>query len=187
MKVLLIDNFDSFTYNLFHLLEPHAHVEVVRYDKFKVGEVSHFNKVVISPGPETPASYPKLFDMLKAWESKKEILGVCLGMQAIAQFYGASLINLPHVFHGVGRGVNVVSNDQVLFRGLPVRFISGRYHSWAVDADSIPQSIEITSFDDQGIVMSLKHKKFNVRGVQFHPESIITEYGADILFNWVSE
>lgn len=186
MKLLVFDNYDSFTYNLVHAfrclgVEP----DVVRNDKIDLEEVAYYDKIVISPGPGIPSEAGKLPDLLKKWAGKKPILGVCLGHQAIGENFGAKLINLPEVFHGVATDIDV-QKDDYLFEGLPAHFKVGRYHSWVVDKKDFPENeLEIIATDDNGMIMALRHKNYDIRGVQFHPESILTPDGMRIIENWL--
>lgn len=187
MKILVLDNYDSFTYNLVHYLEKEcdADIEIHRNDKISLAEIARFDKILLSPGPGIPSEAGILLDVIKTYASSKNILGVCLGQQAIAEAFGGSLINLPKVFHGVSTRIDIVNPD-ILFTGLPKKFNVGRYHSWVVDPTDFPDTLEITAIDESGQVMALKHKVFNVHAVQFHPESVLTEHGAAIIKNWVN-
>ena len=185
MKVLVIDNYDSFTYNLVHYLEDlNCDVTVVRNDKLVLEDVESFNKIVLSPGPGIPDEAGLLKPIIKRYASTKSILGVCLGQQAIAEVFGGSLINLDDVYHGVATPVSICVDDEILFKGLGKEIEVGRYHSWVVNAN-LPESLEATSFDANGQVMSLRHKVYDVRGVQYHPESVLTPHGKEILKNWI--
>lgn len=185
-KVLMIDNYDSFTYNLVHYLNAHgAEVEVYRNDKISVEEALKFKQIVLSPGPGLPKDAGILEDLIRAAAPTHKILGVCLGHQAIGEVFGGELYNLSDVFHGVATPCEIVRKD-ALFEGLPERFNVGRYHSWAL-RNPLPEEMEVTAVDHAtGDIMALKHKKYNVRGVQFHPESILTEHGMDIIKNWLT-
>ena len=186
-KVVIIDNYDSFTYNLVHYLEDlNANVTVFRNDEFELEELAKFDKILLSPGPGIPDEAGLLKDVIRKYGSNKSILGVCLGLQAIAEVYEANLMNLNKVYHGVSTKITSVVIDELLFKNLPNQFEVGRYHSWVVDTNDLPSNLEITSTDENGIIMSLKHKVFDVRGVQFHPESILTPNGKQILENWVN-
>lgn len=187
MKILVLDNYDSFTYNLVHYIEKvcdHS-VEVFRNDKIALEEIDRFDKIVLSPGPGLPSEAGILLDAIKKYSSSKSILGVCLGQQAIAEAFGGSLINLDKVFHGVATAVEIIRED-ILFEGLPKKFNVGRYHSWVANPKDLPEELEVTAVDAGGHIMALHHKKYDVRGVQFHPESILTEYGEEIIRNWVT-
>ena len=184
-KILVIDNYDSFTYNLVHYLEDlDCEVTVYRNDEFEIDEIAHFDKILLSPGPGIPDEAGLLKAVIAKYAPTKSILGVCLGQQAIGEVFGGTLSNLDKVYHGVATMVKTVVNDELLFEGLGNEFEVGRYHSWVVDAN-LPDVLEATSFDENGQVMSLRHKTFDVRGVQFHPESVLTPNGKKILENWL--
>ena len=185
-KVLVIDNYDSFTYNLVHYLEDlDCEVTVKRNDKLTLEEVDNFNKIVLSPGPGIPDEAGLLKAIIKKYSPTKSILGVCLGQQAIGEVFGGTLENLDTVFHGVATNVTLSVNNEDLFDGLGKTFEVGRYHSWVVNAN-LPDSLEATSYDENGQVMSLRHKVYDVKGVQYHPESVLTPDGKQILENWVN-
>jgi len=185
MKIVIIDNYDSFTYNLAHLVKQlGAEVRVVRNDQFQLPYLQEFDKILLSPGPGIPEEAGLLMDVIKAYAATKPILGVCLGHQAIGQSFGAKLTNLPQVFHGVATPIQIVADDY-LFAGLPKEIEVGRYHSWVVDAATLPPCLEATSLSD-GLIMSLRHKDLDVRGIQFHPESVLTPEGATIIRNWLN-
>ena len=184
-KVLVIDNYDSFTYNLVHYLEDlNCDVTVVRNDKLELEDVAPFNKIVLSPGPGIPDEAGLLKAIIEKYAPTKSILGVCLGQQAIGEVFGGSLINLDEVYHGVATNVTISVDDEYIFNGLDKNIEVGRYHSWVVNAN-LPESLEATSFDANGQIMSLRHKIYDVRGVQYHPESVLTPDGKKILKNWV--
>ena len=184
-KILVIDNYDSFTYNLVHYLEDlNCEVTVYRNDEFDIEEVKKFDKILLSPGPGIPDEAGLLKEVIKTYAPSKSILGVCLGQQAIGEVFGGTLSNLDKVYHGVATMVKTVVDDELLFEGLGSVFEVGRYHSWVVDAN-LPEVLEATSFDENGQVMSLRHKTLDVKGVQFHPESVLTPHGKKILENWV--
>ena len=186
MTVLVIDNYDSFTYNLVHYLEDlNCEVTVKRNDKLTLDEVEAFDKIVLSPGPGIPDEAGLLKDIIKRYASTKSILGVCLGQQAIGEVFGGRLINLDSVFHGVATNVKIVVNNEPLFKNMAKTIEVGRYHSWVVDAN-LPEALEATSFDENGQVMSLRHKVYDVKGVQYHPESVLTPNGKQILENWIN-
>ncbi|NCO63002.1 MAG: aminodeoxychorismate/anthranilate synthase component II [Flavobacteriales bacterium] len=185
-KVLVIDNYDSFTYNLVHYLEDlNCDVTVIRNDKLSLDEVLPFDKIVLSPGPGIPDEAGLLKAIIKRYAPTKSILGVCLGQQAIGEVFGGTLINLEDVYHGVATKVNITVDDESLFKGLEKVIEVGRYHSWVVSPD-LPDSLEATSFDENGQIMSLRHKVYDVKGVQYHPESVLTPHGKQILKNWLS-
>lgn len=184
-KILVIDNYDSFTYNLVHYLEDlDCEVTVYRNDEFELDEIAHFDKILLSPGPGIPDEAGLLKQVIQQYGPTKSIFGVCLGQQAIGEVYGGTLSNLDKVYHGVATNVTKSVNDELLFEGLENEFEVGRYHSWVVDAN-LPDCLEATSFDENGQLMSLRHKKYDVRGVQFHPESVLTPNGKKMLENWV--
>jgi len=186
MSILLFDNYDSFTYNLLHILkELGAEVEVFRNDKISLDEVDRFDRIVLSPGPGIPEEAGILLPLIERYAPLKPMLGVCLGEQAIGQVFGAKLINLPHVHHGVCSDI-VVTNEDPLFEGLSPSFRAGRYHSWAVSKENFPHCLEIIAEDIQdGQIMALRHKEYNVRGIQFHPESVLTPQGKKMIENWL--
>lgn len=185
-NIVVIDNYDSFTYNLVHYLEDcNAQVTVFRNDEFELVDLEKFDKIVLSPGPGVPKDAGLLLSVIKKYAATKDIFGVCLGQQAIAEAFGGSLINLDSVFHGVSSEINLLNNDNLLYKNLPEKLEVGRYHSWVVNRNDFPEDLEITSVDENNQIMSLKHKTFNVRAVQFHPESILTPLGKTIIKNWV--
>jgi anthranilate synthase component 2 len=185
MKILVIDNYDSFTYNLVHYLEDlDCEVVVKRNDQLSIDEPKDYDKILLSPGPGIPDEAGLLKEIIKTYAPTKSILGVCLGMQAIGEVFGGSLINLDTVYHGIATNVEVTVNDEALFKGLDKKFPVGRYHSWVVNAN-LPEVLEATSFEEHGQVMSLRHKTYDVRGVQYHPESVLTPNGKQILKNWI--
>jgi anthranilate synthase component 2 len=185
-KVLVIDNYDSFTYNLVHYLEDlNCDVTVVRNDKLSLEDVDPFDKIVLSPGPGIPDEAGLLKQIIERFAPTKSILGVCLGQQAIGEVFGGSLINLDDVYHGVATQVEICVDDESIFKGLEKNIEVGRYHSWVVNPN-LPDCLEATSFDENGQVMSLRHKIYDVKGVQYHPESVLTPNGKQILENWVN-
>ncbi|WP_375239466.1 anthranilate synthase component II [Aurantibacter sp.] len=185
-KILVIDNYDSFTYNLVHYLEDlNCEVVVKRNDKLTLEEVDAFNKILLSPGPGIPDEAGLLKNIIKQYAPTKSILGICLGQQAIGEVFGGTLINLDDVFHGVATDTKVIVDDEVLFQNMNKTIEVGRYHSWVVDSN-LPEILEATSLDKNGQVMSLRHKIYDVRGVQYHPESVLTPNGKQILENWVN-
>jgi len=188
MKILVLDNYDSFTYNLVHYLEQvtDAEIEVHRNDKISLEEIKRFDKILLSPGPGIPSEAGILLEVIKKYSPSKSILGVCLGQQAIAEAFGGSLTNLKEVYHGVATPVEIIKDD-TLFKGIPKKINVGRYHSWAVNAADLPAELEVTSVDETGAIMALRHKKYDVKGVQFHPESVLTEHGLQMIKNWVNE
>lgn len=191
MRILLFDNYDSFTYNLFHCLKKltDTPVDVIRNDKITLEDVNKYDKIVLSPGPGLPNTSGILLPLIREYASSKSILGVCLGHQAIGESFGGSLINLDRVFHGVATRVTVnertmTKND--VFKGLPESFDVGRYHSWIVSTENFPKELEVTATDENGQIMALRHKSFDVQGVQFHPESVLTPTGMDMMKNWLA-
>jgi len=185
-KILVIDNYDSFTYNLVHYLEDlDCEVTVKRNDQLTLEEVDEFDKIVLSPGPGIPDEAGLLKEIIRKYAPTKSIFGVCLGQQAIAEVFGGSLINLDEVYHGIATKINITKKD-VLFEGMPKEIEVGRYHSWVVNPE-LPEVLEATSFDKNGQVMSLRHKEYDVCAVQFHPESVLTPEGKKILENWLKK
>ncbi|MBE2190386.1 MAG: aminodeoxychorismate/anthranilate synthase component II [Desulfobulbaceae bacterium] len=185
--ILLIDNFDSFTYNVVELLRKIGHsCDVVSYDKFDIERTESYSHIIISPGPGHPDEYTKHYALLNRFKHNKKILGICLGHQIIARYYGGELINLPQVRHGIASEIHLEDEKEVLFRALKIPIIVGRYHSWAVAESDFPKSLKITSNSDEGIIMSLRHESDDVCGIQFHPESIITNQGVQMLANWLN-
>lgn len=186
-KIVVIDNYDSFTYNLVHYLEDlNCKVAVFRNDEFELSNLESFDKILLSPGPGIPDEAGLLKDVIKTYYKSKPILGVCLGLQAITEVFGGSLINLEKVYHGIATQVDVLVDNEPIFCGLEKSFEVGRYHSWVANPDGFPIDLEITSTDGSGQIMSLRHKEFEVRAVQFHPESVLTPNGKKILENWVN-
>lgn len=186
MRIVIIDNYDSFTYNLSHLVkELGADVTVYRNDQFELRDLETFNKIILSPGPGIPEEAGLLLDVIKAYKGKKPILGVCLGHQAIGEVFGGELTNLSEVFHGVATEGTQFGHDEI-FKGLPRRIMMGRYHSWVVSKENFPDCLEITAESDEGQIMALKHKNYDIRGIQFHPESVLTPDGKTIIRNWLN-
>lgn len=186
LKILVIDNYDSFVYNLVHYLEElDCEVTVRRNDKFHLEEAENYDKILLSPGPGIPDEAGLLKSLIQKYATSKPILGVCLGQQAIGEVFGGSLENLSKVFHGVATRATIISDKEPLFKGLGKVIEIGRYHSWVVSKNGFPEVLEITSEDENGQIMSLRHKFYNVCGVQFHPESVLTPSGKRIIKNWV--
>ena len=186
MRIVIIDNYDSFTYNLAHLVKSlGANVTVLRNDRFALEELEAFDKIILSPGPGIPSEAGLLMDVIRTYAGRKPMLGVCLGHQAIGEVFGARLENLRDVFHGVAIEGRQFGTDP-LFRGLPERIVMGRYHSWVVSREGFPDCLEITAVSDEGQVMALRHREFDIHGIQFHPESVLTPDGAVILSNWLN-
>lgn len=185
-KILVIDNYDSFTYNLVHLLqELGQQYEVIRNDKFNLEDVDQYSDILLSPGPGLPRDAGLLMDVVRTYGSSKRILGVCLGMQAIAEVYGGSLYNLEKPFHGVSSQLVTKAADR-LFSEYPPSSKIGRYHSWAVRKEGLPDTLRITAEDEQGVVMAISHTEYDVKGIQFHPESVLSENGIIIIKNWLN-
>lgn len=187
MRVLIIDNYDSFTYNLAQVVEQCSvsDFNIVKTDALDLKQAGDYPKILISPGPGLPKDYPNLFSLLELYSSSKSILGVCLGHQAIAEFFGAKLFNLNEVYHGVTKKIQILKKDDYIYRNIPDGFEGGLYHSWAVSEEDFPRELVVTSKAEDGIIMSLSHKTFDVKGIQFHPESIMTDYGTAIIRNWL--
>lgn len=186
-KILVIDNYDSFTYNLVHYLEAlDCKVTVVRNDEFEMDEVKDYDKILLSPGPGVPDEAGLLKKVIQTYAASKSMLGVCLGLQAIGEVFGGQLRNLEKVYHGVATKVQIKVDNETLFADLPHEIEVGRYHSWVVDANNFPDALEITATDANGEIMALRHRTFDVKGVQFHPESVLTPDGKKILENWIN-
>ena len=185
MKIVIIDNYDSFTYNLSHLVkELGAEVTVVRNDQFRLEDLEQYSKIILSPGPGIPSEAGLLLDVIRTYAGKKPILGVCLGHQAIGEVFGGKLENLSDVFHGVATPCHIIADDPI-FSGIPRDITIGRYHSWVVSREDFQDCLEITAVSDQGQIMALRHRELNVRGIQFHPESVLTPDGKKMLQNWM--
>ena len=188
MKILVLDNYDSFTYNLVQYIERVVKrpIDVRRNDQISLEEISFYDKILISPGPGIPEEAGITLDLVRKYGATKSILGVCLGHQAIAEAFGGSITNLSTVYHGVvGQMKQIVAGDYLL-EGVPTEFDAGRYHSWVVEPDTLPSQLEVTVENDEGYIMALRHREYDVRGVQFHPESVLTEYGGRMILNWVN-
>ncbi len=187
-KILVIDNYDSFTYNLVHYISLITGEEpaVYRNDEISLAEAGAYDKILLSPGPGIPSEAGICLDLIKQYAPSRSILGICLGHQAIGEAFGGTLVNLSHVFHGLATPINLAATEDPLFRELPPTFKGGRYHSWVVDKATLPSSLVITALDPEGLVMGISHKNYDVRGLQFHPESVLTEHGFTIMRNWVS-
>jgi anthranilate synthase component 2 len=185
--ILIIDNYDSFTYNLLHLInEIGLQCEVWRNDQFNIDDVDAFDRIILSPGPGIPSEAGLLLEVIEKYAPTKTIFGVCLGQQAIAEVFGGRLYNLSQPMHGIATPITVTDPQEKLFVGLPHSFKVGRYHSWVVDEKAVPDVLTVTAIDEaDNSVMALRHKHYDVRGVQFHPESILTEYGRELMANWV--
>ena len=186
IKTIIIDNYDSFTYNLSHLLkELGADVTVVRNDKFKIEDLEKYDKIVLSPGPGIPSEAGLMPQVIKAYAGRKPILGICLGHQAIGEAFGAKLLNIGNVVHGVATPAHLTADDYI-FKGLPADLEVGRYHSWVVDDRDLPSCLEVTGRSDDGYIMSMRHKEYDIRGIQYHPESVLTPDGKAIINNWLN-
>jgi len=187
MKILVIDNYDSFTYNLVHAIKKISGlpVDVFRNDEISLEEIEKYDKLVLSPGPGIPEEAGLLLDIIREYGPKKSMLGVCLGHQAIGEAFGGELHNMNRVLHGIATPVKLTANKSILFENLPDTFDVGRYHSWIVKDENLPSCFEVTSYDNEGRIMSMKHKEYDVEGVQFHPESVLTPLGEKIIANWL--
>lgn len=187
MNIVIIDNYDSFTYNLSHLVkEAGCDVTVYRNDQFELDALEPFDKIILSPGPGIPSEAGLLLDVIRRYAGKKPILGVCLGHQAIGEAFGGELENLSEVFHGVATPAIVTCHDYI-FDGLPEQLEVGRYHSWVVRNEGLPACLEVTSLSDEGYILSMRHKNYDIRGIQFHPESVLTPDGKKIISNWLAK
>jgi anthranilate synthase component 2 len=186
-KILVFDNYDSFTYNLVHLVEKilHSKVDVCKNDDYSLEQISAYDQIILSPGPGLPIEAGLLLSVIKHFASTKKILGVCLGHQAIGEAFGAKLKNLPNVFHGVSHPIKLMEPVDPIFNGIPQMELVGRYHSWVIDRDSLPNDIAITAVDLQGNIMAIRHQQYDLCGVQFHPESILTPSGEKMMRNWL--
>lgn len=186
MKIVIIDNYDSFTYNLSHLVkELGAEVTVLRNDCFQLKDLEAYDKILLSPGPGIPQEAGLLLEVIRTYVGKKPILGVCLGEQAIGEVFGGKLTNLSEVYHGIQSPIRITASDY-LFEGLPEEIPVGRYHSWVVDRENFPDTLEITAVSQEGYIMAIRHKNFDIRGIQFHPESVLTPDGKRIISNWLN-
>ncbi len=188
MKILVLDNYDSFTYNLVQYIErvvKHP-VEVRRNDRITLEEAAEYEKILISPGPGIPVEAGITLDLIREYAPSRSILGVCLGHQAIGEAFGGSIKNLDTVYHGVSGEMKQIITGDYLFEEVPGVFEAGRYHSWVVERDDLPDELEVTVENDEGFIMALRHREYDVRGVQFHPESVLTEYGGRMILNWIN-
>ncbi|MGM9847521.1 MAG: anthranilate synthase component II [Muribaculaceae bacterium] len=187
MKIVIIDNYDSFTYNLFHIIrDAGAQVDVKRNDRFELSEINNYDKIVLSPGPGIPDEAGLLKQVIETYKDTKPMLGVCLGHQAIGEVFGAKLVNLDEVYHGIQSDCHIVSPDYI-FEGLPNKIDVGRYHSWVVDSKNFPAELEITAVSDKQEIMALRHRKYDIHGIQFHPESVLTPDGRQIIYNFLKK
>lgn len=185
-KIVVIDNYDSFTFNLVHYLEAlDAKVTVYRNDEFDIADLQPFDKILLSPGPGIPDEAGLLKEVISTYAPTKSILGICLGHQAIAEVFSSNLKNLKSPLHGILSKVKITDKTESLFLNIPSEFEAGHYHSWIIDKDSLSESLTITSENENGYIMSISHKTFDVKGIQFHPESILTPHGKAILKNWI--
>lgn len=188
MKLLVLDNYDSFTYNLVHIVRELGYqkqMDIYRNDKISVEEVNAYDKILLSPGPGIPNEAGIMLDVIRTYGPTKSILGVCLGHQGIAEAYGSEIFNMPVVLHGVANQTHVIDGDEILFQGIPERFMACRYHSWSVVPKTLHDDLKVTAVDDGDNIMALAHRFHDVRGVQFHPESILTEHGIKMIENWL--
>ncbi len=188
-KILVFDNYDSFTYNLVHLVEKiiHQKPDVVRNDEVSLDKIAEYDKIILSPGPGIPSEAGLLLDLIKKYAASKSILGVCLGHQAIAEAFGGSLINLDTVFHGVATPVHIIKRESGLFKGLDEVEEVGRYHSWIVDEATLSPDFEITARDNNNFIMAMQHRALDLQSVQFHPESVLTPHGEQMMRNWLQK
>jgi anthranilate synthase component 2 len=186
MKILVFDNYDSFTYNLVHLVEKitNQKVTVVRNDQITLEEVAAYDKIILSPGPGIPSEAGLLLPLIKQYAASKSILGVCLGHQAIGEAFGATLENLSTVYHGVATPIKI-DNSNYLFNGLTDTIVVGRYHSWVIANNNFPDALKVTATDENGLIMAIEHTAYDVCGVQFHPESVLTPNGETVIKNWL--
>ena len=187
MNILVIDNYDSFVYNLVHYIKEitNEKLDVYRNDKIDLEQVKNYDKVLISPGPGIPIESGICLDVIKNYASSKSILGVCLGHQTIGEAFGGKLINLDKVYHGIETSIRLIKSDEPLFNGIPERIQVGRYHSWVVAKEDLPECLEVSAEDDNGMIMGICHKNYDVHGVQFHPESVLTKEGMKMMTNWI--
>ena len=188
-KILVIDNYDSFTYNLVHYIEKLTgkYPAVFRNDQIVLDDVNDYDKILLSPGPGIPVDAGICLELIRQYASSKSILGICLGHQAICEAFGGKIYNLTNVFHGIATPVSITDLEEPLFRNVPASITAGRYHSWAVSNENLPECFRITCKDEGGIIMGISHKDYDLRGLQFHPESVLTEHGIDIVLNWLDQ
>jgi len=188
MEIVVIDNYDSFAWNLVHYIEKITGTlpDVFRNDEISIEEAGRYDRILISPGPGIPSEAGVCLDLIKRWTPEKSILGICLGHQAICEAFGGKLINLSTVYHGISAPVQVKAPDDTLFRNIPPVFMAGRYHSWVVSRKHLPECFRITCEDENGMIMGISHSDYNVKGLQFHPESVMTGCGMDIIKNWIN-
>lgn len=187
MKVFILDNYDSFTYNLVHYVEQYADLCIVKRDnEIILEELNKFDKIILSPGPGLASEKPIMHKIISNYKNTKSILGICLGHQSIAEYFGASLYNFENVIHGIEKNTKIILQNSI-FNNIPKEFISGRYHSWAVSKTDFPKDLNILAVDDNEVIMAIEHKKYKITGLQFHPESIMTRYGKEMIKNWISK
>lgn len=188
MRLLVLDNYDSFTYNLVHLIEKTSTIpyDVIQNDKIDLDAAAQYTKILVSPGPGLPAEAGKMLALIQRYAPTKSILGVCLGLQGIGEAFSSPLKNLRRVYHGMATTIELCAHDS-LFDGCPPQFKVGRYHSWVIDETQLNEQLLVTAVDEQGLVMAARHRHYDVKGVQFHPESILSEYGEVILSNWLRD
>ncbi|WP_185874028.1 anthranilate synthase component II [Blattabacterium cuenoti] len=186
-KILILDNYDSFTYNLVHIVKKLTKntIQVYRNNVIKLSDIEKYNKIILSPGPGIPDEAHILKPLVKKYASTKSILGVCLGQQAIGEVFGATLLNTKNVYHGIASLIKIVDSKESIFKKIPKKIQVGRYHSWIISPNHFPKNLKITAIGEKGEIMALRHKFYDVRGVQFHPESILTPYGEKIIENWL--
>ena len=190
MKILVLDNYDSFTYNLVHIIKELGFgrdLDVIRNDKITLDDVDNYDKILLSPGPGIPSEAGIMMDLIKRYAPTKSIMGVCLGHQGICETFGATLINMKVVLHGVGMETKVLDKDDYFFKNVNQHFTTGRYHSWVAEKDTIKEPLELTAISEDDYVMAVKHQEYDVRGVQFHPESILTNGGKQLVQNWLEK
>jgi anthranilate synthase component 2 len=188
MRILVFDNYDSFTYNLVHIIRElgyESQMDIYRNDKISIEEAGRYDKILLSPGPGLPSEAGIMESLIERYGGEKSILGICLGHQGIAEVFGASIYNLPLVLHGVTKTATLICRDEPLFNRIPEKIRVCRYHSWAVDQASVNDQLEVTAIDEDNVIMGLRHKKYDVRGLQFHPEAYLTEYGIQMVDNWL--
>ena len=187
-KILVFDNYDSFTYNLVHIIRElgyDKHMDICRNDKISFEEIENYDKILLSPGPGIPKDAGIMEQLIEGYGPYKSILGICLGHQGISEVFGSEIYNMPIVLHGITTPVKIISENEILFEGLPKEINVCRYHSWAVVPESVNSDLEITAIDEQGVIMGIRHNKYDVRGLQFHPEAYLTEYGIKMMENWL--
>jgi anthranilate synthase component II len=187
-RLLILDNYDSFTYNLVQIVETHSNwaFDVVMNDRIQLEEVGSYDKILFSPGPGLPSEAGIMEKIIQIYGATKSIFGICLGLQAIVESFGGRLMNLPVVYHGIKQRITIVDRSEAIFKSLPPDFEAGLYHSWAADKNSIPACLKITALSEDGIVMAVSHERYDIKGVQFHPESYMTEHGQTIISNWLN-